>query len=244
MASKDIDQLIGTAANPNAKIIVSIHPNNSNQQTGGPSTYPFDEPNTVEGFVRDSFGFSVSADYSSIYSEMSGLIRKLNSIGTFAPQVFNTLVSAFGGEGTMGQFGATPFAITLNTWSGVNAPSFNLDILFIALKQDDDPRSSVNRLLRCVLPESKSGDFMQPPLRPSIKDGKVNSGTVALQIGTWCKINNLFITSVAPNYSKVAKSGGMPLYADCKVNFICSRTPSIDEFIGWFQGVFSSPPVA
>lgn len=129
---------------------------------------------------------------------------------------------------------------TVLTWSGTENFAFDVQMLFVAIKETDDIRKPVTDMMLACVPdfdEEKLVTFLvKAPNGYSATNLKDAFGVVSVNIGTWFRSGKKFvITSVSPTFSKeVIASSGLPIYAEVGVRFQSFRVLSPREIRGMF----------
>lgn len=124
---------------------------------------------------------------------------------------------------------------TVATWSSVDKLAFTLNVLFIALEEQDDIRRQIAPIYSAVYPEFDqvvAGNFMVPPFGYKPR-GLVAENTLAVEIGNWWRSTGMLITNVDFEISKEVIASGSPLYALGTISFEHYRIISYQEFLGF-----------
>lgn len=103
--------------------------------------------NVVQGFTQAEFGFSGSNSWGNIMP-LSNL-TKLMGINS----MLNPIMVLNGSS----QMSLESLWQTSDSWQGSQKPSFNVDLLFLALNSNCDPREPVRHLLRGAYPSGMIG---------------------------------------------------------------------------------------
>lgn len=131
-------------------------------------------------------------------------------------------------------------------WTGSQKPTFNLDLLFIALRRGDDVRTQVESLYQTVFPTlGKGGVFLRAPLGYNVNGRGEATGTFAVQLGQWFRATRQVMTNVTFTYSQemIPLDGDpngaeptkfAPLFARGSISFEPFRDITFREFQGYF----------
>ena len=135
---------------------------------------------------------------------------------------------------------------TANFWTGSERPTFNIDLLFVALRRSDDVRTQVEPLYQTVFASGSNILSVDAPLGYSTDpSGKNATGTFAIQLGSWFRATRQVMTSVSFTYSQemIPLDGTVngteptkfaPLFARGSISFQPYRDITYKEFQGYF----------
>lgn len=130
---------------------------------------------------------------------------------------------------------------TISTWTGSANPVFNLQLAFVALREDDDVTEPCKQLFEASLP-TFTGDGLTARIRPPLGYGDLGSsnrsavkGTIALQLGDWFKASMLLLNTFEFTFSEQYISSGLPLFATASATFEPYRMLSSTEMISFFR---------
>jgi hypothetical protein len=59
---------------------------------------------------------------------------------------------------------------------------------------------------------------------------------LVLEFGNFIRIPDVYITSMAPQFSNVLDKAGLPMYCKCPVTFTLEKYPTSPDVTGWFTG--------
>ena len=184
----------------------------------------------VKGFLESEFGFSGSAEWSSMSDALGGDASKLQTATNVGTAAVN---SATGGTGSAPVL--KTFAQTVLDFVGTNNTDFSVNIKLIALKPDDNLLTEYKKLIPAVFSEENGLGTMKAPFGYQRSLTKLQAGGCTLAIGTWFRASQLIIKSVAPTFSREIISNGTPLYVNIAVTLSVFRSPSSEDVMGWFR---------
>lgn len=224
----DIDNLI---ANPNGKVGIAIE--------GNP-------PFIARAFTTDeTFSVASSAQYESFFQQTAGgILEGMGNKGAAAKTVMNAL-----------GIKTETFGNSAARYVTSEKPQFQLNLLFVAVRTNDDPREPVKNLLAFTAPKGEANpsllDRLRPPHGYSLQ-GQLDvekatgyedlGGFMSVQIGRWFRATKLILTAVSFEFSTVTTRRGVPLYAAGSISFEPYRVITSEEFKNYFmsenQGVW------
>lgn len=201
-------------------------------------------PMSIVGYLVDdtiNLGGTVNwADLSdeSLASKAAGLL------GSVAPSIVEVLKT---GTGLSEQL----LAQTIMAWKGCEKPTFDIGLLFVHTKNNDDrPETQVRKLLGCCYPKfggdtkSFTGQLMFAPMGYTPTEAFTKefipgqnspiNGTCVLEIGEWFCAPGLLLQAANFDFSKECAPDGSPLWAQGKVTLTTCRMISSDEYLSWF----------
>jgi len=120
------------------------------------------------------------------------------------------------------------------SWVGSQKPDFKLGMVFTAIRESEDPRIQVNKLMRAVYPTGSAG-FMKAPLGYKLVKSK-GTGLFAVSIGSWFKALSMVMLSVEFNLSKETIETGVPLYAEGSITFTPYQAIYANDMAEYFPG--------
>ena len=214
MGNIDLDSLI--TANPRAEILIAGDGVN------------------VKAFIISELKISGGNSYNNPLS--SNQQESIDKTAGAAQALIGSAAAKFGYT-DLPSFSLRTVGQSVNTWTGSERPVFSIDVLFVALRADDDVMLPVKALYKAVFPtfsDEGNGSVIIPPMK-YLPQGKTARGTVAVKIGTWFQATNLLIKSVSFTFSKETLPTGKLLYASGSINFEPYRVLSYDEINGWFK---------
>lgn len=128
-------------------------------------------------------------------------------------------------------------ADTTATWMNAQRPTFNLDMVFLAINESDDVRLSVAKLMKAAYPTRSMGGFRltAPGGYSAAVDGTAKN-TCIVEIGNYFRAPDMIIVNVTTTFSKSILKSGIPVRADVNVVVSPYRTPDKDEVAAYFTG--------
>lgn len=211
-AKLDIDALVD---NPNARTIIAL--------PGGVQ---------VVGFIQNDIQISGGNDFNNPFENQAqnAINEKL--------QILQAVAGRFLGD-KIRQFTIKTVDQSALFWTGSQIPTFNLQLAFVALREGDDIRDSVEKLYSAVMPtflDVKATSTINAPLG-YLPRGRVADGTITAQIGTWFRASRLVITNVDFTFSQETIENGSPLAAEGSIQLRPFRAISFNEFKSIIRGV-------
>jgi hypothetical protein len=208
--SGDIDKLLNSV---NSRILISDAPSNNIR---------------VQGFMVSDFSISGGNSYTNIFGSSS------QEIADSALKTATSLINFVSGKTGISDVKISERKLmainsTIHSWVGSNRPSFNIPLIFVAIRESDDVRTPVKSLTKSVYP-TEDGIFMIAPLG---YDG-TGGGTVSIQIGKWLMIHGLVVTSMNATFSQQVIKSGLPLYAKVDITFEPYKLPTVKDVDGYF----------
>lgn len=197
---------------------------------------------TVKGYLRQEFAVGSTADYSSPF-ESSTMDNAQNIITSVASAVDMTTGS------NLSSFRLSNILGSVAIWRSTKKPQFQISMVFVAIRPDDDVTKNIRLLMRAIYPSAK-GLLLEGPLgyavpqvnikgatkgkgaTPSLASAK---GTSVISIGKWFSAPGQLITNVNFSLSKEVTSAGRPLYATAEVSFEPWRILVQDEINSFFR---------
>jgi hypothetical protein len=144
-----------------------------------------------------------------------------------------TLLTQAGVLDKISQIRLSTQGMTTQVWLKSETPIFRATMVFLAIKETDDVRTPVRRILRSVYPNfSADSALMKAPLG---YDGGGN-GTFTVKIGAWFQANSMVMRSANFSFSKEVLASGAPLYAEGNIEFMPWQMVSGDDIAGYIQG--------
>lgn len=224
MAAIDVENVMN---NPNAQVRIALP---------GKGTRAF------RGYMEGELAISASNSFNTPFQSqaLSNLTSKVNVAKNVTESLINANLSK-SGTGQVdfgGEINLQNLSHTLMSWNGSQKPQFSLNLLFFALREDDDVRNPVSSLYRTVFPTVRpntSGFLLDAPLGYSAKLNAQNrptsKGTFAIEIGEWFKTNGMVMTNVNFTFSNEKIASGAPLYAFGSISFEKFRGMLLNEFL-------------
>ncbi len=189
---------------------------------------------------QGSFAVNGSSNYDTLFNKniQEVLFQSMGRAGEFMQETTSKLTGS-----KMGSLNATRLA-----WMSSESPEFSLELLFIAIRKDDDVTKSALTLLEGTYPTTGLKDSdLSKGLTETILENTVieapwgmTSGTdkrVAVSIGSWFYATRQILKSVTFNFSQECIESGLPLYAEGSITFAPDRMIDAREF----RAYFSSP---
>lgn len=198
----------------------------------------------IVGFMKqETFAINGSANYQSAFNR----------------SLADTLIGGLGGR--VGQIKelaeiasqrkATSLIETILSYGGGEPPSFSLELLFIAIRDDEDVRVPALKLLEGTYPimglQDKSGNMSKGWIgtvtenvimsAPWGYDYKSKGGRMGVKIGNWFQATEQVLRDVSFNFSKEVIEGGLPLYAEGSITFSPARMIEANELKKYFIGM-------
>jgi hypothetical protein len=207
----DIEQLIkGNVAN--AKIIITLPPSG-----------------VVNCFIKEDFAVGASAQYGNADETNMGLGGQVEGMAS-------KMMSNVRGK-VLGRTSVSKIQTILD-WTGTGPFEFELPVVFIATRPEDDVRTKVNAVMDRVFPEEGSiGTYTAPGGYTPNRGTGAPSSVCGVQIGKWFRsVGMLLVSSASFTYSKETISSGNPLYADGTIGFTTYRDITAKDFRGFFPG--------
>lgn len=196
----NIDQL---KTNPNAQVVISFG--------GVPLSCLLIDDMTIDG----------QAEYNNpLFSAQQ---QQLNETANKIKTGYGAATSAFTGKPQfLPSVTTTTLEQSVNAWTGTSKPIFNLRLVFVAFREEDDIKIPISRLYETVYPGSTTGptkgNFLKAPLGYQAA-GLSARGTVAVQVGTWFFATQQNMRSVSFTFSKQTLQSGKPLFAQGSISF-------------------------
>lgn len=161
--------------------------------------------------VSDTFDISASANYEAMFQR--------NAIQDLVASKSRAIGEAMKyGEKLLGVRAET-IEQTRLTWSGTERPTFSLELLFVTIKADDDPREKVTMLLEgCFPSEGKTPGMLSAPWSFGLLKG-TEGGKMTVKIGNWFQAPNQVLTNASFQLSRETVETGVPLYAQGNIQF-------------------------
>lgn len=132
------------------------------------------------------------------------------------------------------QFSARTLSQSTDFWTGSERPTFTIDMLFVALYEEDDVRKKVMELYRCTYPTAKGlvlTETLIPPLGYQPDATGVNAtGTITVKYGKWFRAPGQLMKNVSFKFSKEVLKSGLPVFAVGSITFHPFREISFSEF--------------
>jgi len=228
--------------NPDAQIIIHVVRGSEIMPTGRVREYT----DPIVGFISTDVSLSSGADWQSPMDTLGGTLKTIQNLMNVGQSIVNAIVDKIG-LGGFTQTALLAYAMTAVDYMGTNKPTFSLPLIFPAVREVDDPRQKILRLLECVYPSEEGiGDvIMRAPIGYArgraqgalgFDLSEPTKGYVNVQIGQWAKLEKLVINSVDSTFSKeIVRSSGVPLYAKANVSFTFIRVPKFREVQSWFN---------
>lgn len=187
----------------------------------------------VLGYITAPLSFNSTADFGAI-----GQQSYENVLTQFSASVTSILNRFMKGKRKIDYIRG--IQNTVLTWSGTENFAFDVQMLFVAIKETDDIRKPVTDMMLACVPdfneENVTTFLVEAPNGYSATNLKGAFGVVSVNVGTWFRSGKKFvITSVSPTYSKeVIASSGLPIYAEVGIRFQSFRVLSPREVRGMF----------
>jgi len=204
------------------------------------------EREVIAGFyIGDTFNVGGSTSWESPFENILGASRALTNMWNsimFAISKATQLPIArelLGVKRGVSQAFVGNPEVTTAFWQGPSRPTFDITLLFIALKKNQDVRNDVLRLMRCVYPEQwRAGGWLGVAwVAPLGYTGIAEQGTVTLQIGRWFRATNLLVSKADASFSRVTITGiGTPLCATVSLSLTPHQVIDINTLKGYFIG--------
>ena len=163
--------------------------------------------------VNDTFEVSGSASYESMFDR--GLAKTaLETAG------FGKIAQAVElGENVL-QIRAKHLVETVLSYGGTDRPTFTVELLFVALKANDDPRKKAKLLLEGIFPQEGKEMLLRPPWNYGLTSKEhMGSQKLSVQIGSWFRAPNQVLTSASFQFSRETTRTGVPLFVTGNVQF-------------------------
>lgn len=215
IAKLDLDAL---KDNPNAHVLVT-----------GPNV-------RVRGLITAPLSISAASRYTNVLESQAqeSLSDKISG-GLGAAGAALSVMGAGNLAGSIPSFTLRTAEQSADTYQTSERPSFTVELIFVALRSNDDVRIPVSKLYKATMPTfSKQGaaNFLQAPLGYQSK-GMSAQGTCAVRVGTWFQATWQLIKNVSFTFSREVTVNGYPLYASGSITFEPYRMISVDELLGY-----------
>lgn len=199
---------------------------------------------SIKGYlIDDTVSMSSSANWEDLMN-MSIQDMMSKAFGEGLGNIAGIITKAFG-------ISSLPAQASIASYMGSEKPEFELGMLFVHTKNNDDkPEKQASYLLSKCYPDFDSEFLLRSPMgynptqmletfgsySGSYVSGssKSNTGTCILSIGKWFVMPDLLIRSVNFEYSKECAPDGSPLYAQGTVGFVAARIFSYKEYLNFF----------
>ena len=188
----------------------------------------------VRAFITSDLTISAASRYNSPLEsqKQNSMSETVAGIGAIAQRVIpwaelREKISGF----TLRSVGQS-----VATYSATEKPTFNVSLLFVATRSDDDVRKKVAALYDMVMPSFAGfgfDDLVRAPLNYAPGDNKGATGTIAVQVGSWFQALDQIMTNVTFTFSKESIPNGSPLYAHGSISFEPYRVISAEELRGY-----------
>lgn len=183
----------------------------------------------ITGVISQDFVFNTSANWGGLNQDHN------------AKNYMSKLIE--GWKGAMNRWNQTHFeqgilqwaGETVMKWEGTSPIAFNIPLIFVATRPDEDVLKNMILLQKGIFPtfESPSNPLISSMTAPNgYSVGDINNiqGRYQIKIGKWFSTPKLFIIDgVDFIISKEVTSFGRPLYVTGSVSFKSSRIMSFDE---------------
>lgn len=201
---------------------------------------------STKGIMVGEFAIGGSNEFQSIFelAFQQNLQNKLTTIKA----VTDSLLGFFGSDLRLPDIRVKRVEQTKLTWITSALPTYTVQLLFLAIEQNDDVRKEVFNIQQATYPIiSQDSKTIIPPLRytgtPNKADQNTPSGgRLNIHLGQWFLATNQVIREVNFTFSKELVSPGdvgipTPLYAIGTVTFSPSQMISADDLKGYFPGI-------
>ena len=233
--------------NPNARIIVTFPAaqsatGGSVQQTNlneGPTANLSNSGRSVEGIILDKVSIGGGADFNNPLE--SAAQAALDSTLTNVQMGLRAAAAKAGmNSDSIPVLSLKSVAQSISVWTGSERPSFNIPMMFIATRRDQDIREDVKKLLKTVYPTFSDAGTILPPLGYGSSLGVEGAlptakNTCTIFIGQWFKASQQIMRSVEFSFSPEVHSNNTPLYAIGSIKFEPFRTVSYEEVSGYIS---------
>lgn len=212
-------------------------------QKGG--LFTIKAPNwTVTGVMQDDLNISGGNEYTGGFLG-AGLISEAIIKKAEIQRSLNLGANAVGfGKAFGADIGdQLPLNAILN-WTGSKKPIFQINVVFIALKDNDeyDVINKANKLYEAVFPTG-GRTLIETFKAPMGYNGSSGSGTVILEVGEWFRASGLVVKDVGFTYSKTCLRSGRPLFATGQIVLEPYRPVGWHQFSSWFKPRVNKPQV-
>jgi hypothetical protein len=194
----------------------------------------------IDGMYTSSeFSVRGGNSYQSQIDLASGLVGLVDT----AKQKASQFVSAKGAAQGVG-ISATPTSMTDLVWTGSDAPTFTVNLVFVCTKSSEPSQSvvaKVNKIMKYLYPQEGSLTIASKKITgltsPAGYNPETGKGLIRLQIGSWFDATGLVIESAQFDYSKEYNQKGEPIYALGQVVLKPHRAITYDQYIKYFKNV-------
>lgn len=190
---------------------------------------------TVTGLLQNQLSFSGGNNWSNDYDSdaQERISKTANQVGALAGAVTGIDIP---------NIRIKFFNQTTKSWTGPQIPSFNVEMLLVAVRPNQDTTKMAKSLMAGVMPVDKGGLIAAPlnygprlgGVTGGAKLGLNQAGTVGVKIGRWFQAFGLVMNSVNPSFSQQVGSNGKPIWTKVSINFEPYRAISYGEFTAWF----------
>lgn len=222
----DIDNI---RANPNARVAIVL----DGVPSGGLSA------DILRAYITDEeFSISLTANYEdAIQTSIGDVIGNQGAVGAGAKAVMD-----------LGGFKTRTFQQTAAKWVGSERPTFNFNVIFVAIRENEDTIIPALKMQKWLLPYgglnpnlgvdgtmNPPGNYAPLNSMDSTKISGYNGGFMTLSLGRWFRATDLILTGAEVMYSTTAISSGNPLFTKVAVSCQPYRDITHTEFENYFS---------
>jgi hypothetical protein len=189
-----------------------------------------------KGIRLTEFAVGGANEFQSLFELASQ--QTLQNALNMGKGLFDTATGMLGIDAKFPDIRLKRLAQTKLTWITSATPVFVVQILFVALRPEDDVRKDVMDLQRAVFPDIDENGVIKPPL-----GADNNNGEYWIKLGKWFQAPSQVIRKAEFVFSKELTSPGnttsfpSPLYAVGAVTFSPRLMPSADVVQSYFPEV-------
>jgi len=222
----DIDNI---RANPNARVAMIL----DGVPSGGLSA------DILRAYITgEEFSISLTANYEdAIQTSIGDVIGNKGVVGAGVKTAMD-----------MAGFKTRTFQQTAAKWVGSERPTFNFNVIFVAVRENEDPIIPALKMQKWLLPYGPlnpslgvNGTMNPPgnyaPLNPadSTQLSGYSGGFMTLSLGRWFRATDLILTGAEVAYSTTAIASGNPLFTKVAVSCQPFRDITHSEFENYFS---------
>lgn len=196
--------------------------------------------NQVEAVMSGDFGFSIGSEYNSLFdvSSLDDISNIVNRVSTVANS-FKGIQAKLGLKGIPQVRLKTP-GLTTKQFLGSKSPLFNLDIILMNIREDDDIMEDLealaNMCMPVITPVAGPAAIYKAPLGyrgDAIRS--TSSGPVVVSIGGWFRALNQIVSDVSFSFSRIGSdTKGTPLICAANIKFAPTIDIGVGEFLSYF----------
>lgn len=132
---------------------------------------------------------------------------------------------------------------TIKSWSGSSSFPLSLDLIHVAVEEEDDTLGIIRQLTAATYPTFGGGkarnawlSYMFSPNAYVRGDVNEPNGTFSVTIGDWFQSTKMFlITSFSSSIGSLALRSGMPMIVRTNIQMETYRAVSATEVTSWIQ---------